>query len=235
MTQKRKTITIDGLPEIELRPSKRARRVRLAVSSDHKFYVVKPSYVSVADVTTFIASNKGWLKKQIEKLPPKLSFHDGQKISQHKTLKVVKSDNAHGEKITETPERVTIRLERNEKLDDDHTTKALVEYLIKIWRSEAKKYLPYELKRLSDDTGLKYNDLRLKYLHSRWGSCSTRNNINLNIQLMRLDKKLIRHVLLHELVHTREHNHSQKFWEIFESFEADAWKTAKILRSHQLF
>ena len=81
---------------------------------------------------------------------------------------------------------------------------------------EAKQYLPDKVKSLADKFGFKYNELALKNIKSRWGSCSRKNNINLSIHLMRLPDHLIDYVILHELVHTVHHNHSARFWNLLD-------------------
>ena len=75
---------------------------------------------------------------------------------------------------------------------------------------------------LAEKFGFNYNKLFIKNLRSRWGSCSNRNNINLNLQLMRLPDKLIDYVILHELVHTEEKNHGEKFWAKLDAITGNA-------------
>lgn len=55
-------------------------------------------------------------------------------------------------------------------------------------------------------------DIRLKYIHSRWGSCSARGNINLSTRLLFAPDEVIDYVIIHELAHLVEHNHSPEFW-----------------------
>ena len=65
---------------------------------------------------------------------------------------------------------------------------------------------------LSIKYNLIYNKLSFKWMKSRWGSCSYRNNISLNLWMIFLPNELINYVILHELVHTKIKNHSQEFW-----------------------
>jgi len=84
------------------------------------------------------------------------------------------------------------------------------------WRKEAKRYLPEKLGELSRKHHLPFNKVIIKNNRSRWGSCSHMNNINLSLHLMRLPDHLIDYVLVHELVHTTQKNHSKKFWKDLE-------------------
>lgn len=101
-------------------------------------------------------------------------------------------------------------------------------------RKEAKNYLPKRLEELSKIYGYKYNKLTLKRLKTRWGSCSYNNNINLNISLMLLEKELIDYVLLHELVHTKEKNHSSGFWTKLLSDMPDARQRQALLKKKKV-
>ncbi len=92
----------------------------------------------------------------------------------------------------------------------------------KALKKDAKKYLPIRLEELSKKYDYKYNKLSLRYAKTRWGSCSYNNNISLNIALMKLDEKYIDYVLLHELVHTKEKNHSKKFYDTLEKHMPEA-------------
>jgi hypothetical protein len=72
----------------------------------------------------------------------------------------------------------------------------------------------------------------VKNQKTRWGSCSDKNNINLNINLVRLPDELIDYVILHELVHTRIKNHSHQFWEEMNKVVEDPKSLDKKLRQY---
>ncbi|MBN2270483.1 MAG: M48 family metallopeptidase [Sedimentisphaerales bacterium] len=79
-------------------------------------------------------------------------------------------------------------------------------------KAKAKQILKKRLRELADEHGFEYQKVFIKSQKTRWGSCSDRNNINLNINLVSLSQELIDYVILHELVHTRVKSHSRKFW-----------------------
>ena len=99
---------------------------------------------------------------------------------------------------------------------------------------EAKTYLPDKVKELAEKCGFKFNNLALKNIKSRWGSCSRKNNINLSIHLMRLPDHLINYVILHELVHTVHHNHSIRFWTMLNSLTGRAKSLNKELKKYRI-
>ena len=99
----------------------------------------------------------------------------------------------------------------------------------------AKAFLPVRLKQLATEKGFTYNNCTIRNVHSRWGSCSTRGNISLSIYLMLLPDKLMDYVLLHELCHTVEMNHSEKFWALMDRTvaPAKAKDLRKMLKAHK--
>lgn len=83
-------------------------------------------------------------------------------------------------------------------------------------RRNAKVILPPRLYMLSMQHNLPYKSVKINSSSGRWGSCSARGGINLSYFLMLLPKHLIDYVLLHELTHTREMNHGERFWALLD-------------------
>ncbi|MHB9054905.1 MAG: M48 family metallopeptidase [Paludibacteraceae bacterium] len=79
-------------------------------------------------------------------------------------------------------------------------------------RKEAKRILPHRTSVLADEFGFSFIDVKIQSSKTRWGSCNQRKNINLSFYLMLLPQHLVDYVILHELCHTMELNHSPKFW-----------------------
>jgi hypothetical protein len=101
-------------------------------------------------------------------------------------------------------------------------------------KSLAKKILIKRLNKISIDTGLSYNKVSIRNQKTRWGSCSSLNNINLNINLINLPLRLIDYVIFHELAHTIEKNHSIKFWNLLNRYLPDSKNLNKELNNYAL-
>jgi len=100
-----------------------------------------------------------------------------------------------------------VKIEQNE-----NQKKAFIDRFLTIDKVDARKRLTDRLYHLAKEHGFACNNVSIREQRTRWGSCSYKNNISLNVKLVLLPKELIDYVMLHELVHTRIHNHSKKFW-----------------------
>jgi len=99
-------------------------------------------------------------------------------------------------------------------------------------RAQAKTKLINRLEILSSVHGFAYNRVYIRNQKTRWGSCSHKNNISLNIILTRIPAELMDYVILHELVHIHHKNHSKDFWAELDKFTPNSKKKASQLRKH---
>ena len=98
------------------------------------------------------------------------------------------------------------------QFDNDEMQEWLRRVRITALRTVAKRVLPARLKQLANRFGFSYSRVTLRDSHSCWGSCTNRRSISLSIYLQLLPPELSDYVLLHELCHTIELNHSDRFW-----------------------
>lgn len=86
---------------------------------------------------------------------------------------------------------------------------------------QAVEYIPKRVKYYAEKENFIYNKITIKNLVSRWGSCSTKGNLNFNCLLMLTPDYVIDYIVVHELCHLREMNHSEKFWAEVEKIMPD--------------
>jgi len=99
---------------------------------------------------------------------------------------------------------------------------------------QAAKVIVGRLEELARIHGFSYNRVTVRNQKTRWGSCSSRNNINLNIKLFTLPQELMDYVILHELVHTRIKNHSLRFWQELDKYVGNAKAVRKQLNAFKI-
>ncbi len=83
------------------------------------------------------------------------------------------------------------------------------------------------LAQVAQETGLSYRGVTVRRQRSRWGSCSARHDISLNCALLFMEPDLVRHVLVHELAHTRYLNHGPAFWRLVARLAPEKKKKKK--------
>ena len=126
---------------------------------------------------------------------------------------------------------ITKHQHRLSKLDNTQKNHQLPEINV----PEAIEILIDRLEEMAKIHNFKYAKVSIRNQKTKWGSCSAKNNINLNINLARLPDELRDYVILHELVHTRFKNHSKKFWaELDKVIGRSAKELSKKLRKYRL-
>jgi len=105
-------------------------------------------------------------------------------------------------------------LQLKKQLESDFSKRSAQEYML--LHQKAVLFLPAELIRLAKEHGFSFRQVKISKSKTRWGSCSSKGTINLSFHLMLLPKHLIEYVLLHELCHTIEMNHSTAFWALLD-------------------
>lgn len=215
-----KAISDKEFGEIKLYKSAKARRISIKVGIDGQLRASLPPRTPAALVRKLINDSRVELRNIISSYHDSHSFTDGMQVGKSHTLIVRPAPSAnlsvsiHGQQIiTSLPDGKSI---------SDHETQNIIRpVIIKILRKEARGYLPRRLEFLAEKHGFSYSRVRLSHASSRWGSCSLSGTISLNIALMKLPLPLIDYVLVHELCHTKELNHSKRFWSLVEKCSPD--------------
>ena len=129
---------------------------------------------------------------------------------------------------------MTIVCPPNADFEDEKLQFWLRKVIEEALRRNAKIVLPQRLYMQSTQHNLPYRSVKINSSKGRWGSCSAKGNINLSYFLILLPKDLMDYVLLHELAHTREMNHSEKFWKLLNSLtDGTAVELRKRLKNYK--
>ncbi|RTZ98404.1 MAG: hypothetical protein DSY90_04650 [Deltaproteobacteria bacterium] len=122
------------------------------------------------------------------------------------------------------------QLKKTARAEKDYVT--LADPFKNIDRRRARKILIQRLDMLARMHGYQYNRVAVRNQKTRWGSCSSKNNINLNMKLTRLPEYLMDYVILHELVHTRIKNHGPRFYAELDRLIGHRKEMDKILKAY---
>jgi predicted metal-dependent hydrolase len=188
--------------------NRRSKNMKISVKPDKSVLVSFPFFVSEKEILKFLTQNETWIRRQQEKANATRS-----NISEGTLFKTkLHTIELCGGEIQET--KITDSCIRFFSPDfSSEKTQAAIENLItEIYRFEARKLLPPRLKELAKIFNFQYQKITIRNNKRNWGSCSSRNNISLNLQMMKLPDHLIDYILLHELVHIEIKDHSERFW-----------------------
>lgn len=229
-----KYINIEQVGSVSFTINNRSQRIRLSVKSGGEVVVSMPPSVLYRDAIRFVESKTEWIQKQQSKIQAGLTIFAPESCfkTRFHQLAITKGDT---DKVYNRVGNGIIQIFIPEKVAHEHqrVQEFIKNTLIDVMRWEAKIFLPKRLKELADRHGFSYQNISIKNASTRWGSCSSANNINLNLHLMRLPEHLIDYVLLHELAHTVEKNHGPKFWQLLEKCYPNARKADKEMNNYR--
>jgi len=176
--------------------------------------VLAPSNYPRREIEHFIGVKAQWVKEKLqlqllrsEQLQP---LQDGSQLLCNGQLKTLQIQIAKTFSLTQTPLQLYINIpcRVNQK-----NRQAYIKKQLGCWfHEQALQHLPQRLAQLSEQTKLQPSDWQIKRYKARWGSCNTQGLISLNYLLMMTPDFVIDYVLIHELCHLKQMNHSAKFW-----------------------
>ncbi len=219
----------DDIIQIDELIRTRRRTISIIVDKDAKIIVRAPLNVPEQDIFDFINTKKGWIKqKQNEIIAQKLKRKNKMYISGEKFLFMGK----HYPLTYSKDLKKSIDFDGEKFIINAKNKQKAGELFVKWYKHTARIIFHEKLEVFSRETGLQYNSLKINSAKSRWGSCSSKKNLNFSYRLIMTPEFVIDYVLLHELAHTVEMNHSKKFWEIVESIYPDYLKAEQWLKNN---
>ncbi len=200
--------------DFSIRKSQRAKRINLQVKHPKTVIVTVPQGVDEKEALHFAKAHEAWVaehlqKEKAKKETPPITSASGFKTKFHAFKFVPHERSKRFVRILETETHLYFprQLKETSREVQDLVYFALRETL----RNEAQEYLPQRLDKLSRKHNFTYNKVTIRNTKGRWGSCTNKKNISLSLSLMQLPFHLIDYILLHELCHTVELNHSKRF------------------------
>jgi len=200
---------------VRIQRSGKANRIGIRLKEGNVILTI-PQKQQVEDGIRFLQSKRDWVLSHLKKV--QMIIFDENTTFRTNTfeLKITKSPlSSFHFKLTPNlltvlcPQQLDIRSESSQSIIRMGVERAM--------RMEAKRILPKRLAFLAEKYQFTYSDVSIRSSKTRWGSCSSRGNISLSYFLMILPGELIDYVLLHELCHTKEMNHSIRFWKLMDS------------------
>ena len=227
------SVSVAGVSRCHLRRSMRAKRIRIELRPDRSLLIVIPSGTREDQWLAFVLSQRQWIERNLQKKTA-LQRHGRQidKPGFPSTIDLLcRQQKYHISRHDGTQNRRIVVAETLRLYCKSPTEKQLFQNLRCWLMTQAREEFSARLDGISKTTGLEWNRLSIRGQKTRWGSCSVQGNISLNFKMLFLPSDLVDHVLLHELVHTREMNHSHRFWALMKKFDPNCDQHRAELRT----
>ncbi|HEX6416484.1 MAG TPA: SprT family zinc-dependent metalloprotease [Candidatus Saccharimonadales bacterium] len=206
-------ITDEEFGEIVLRRSARASQVRIRVAPDGRLRASLPLYAPVFLVKRLVKSSREQLRAMLNEYQGSQDFEHGMQIGKSHTL-IIRNGGERKVTTRRHGQQIVVTIPEGADESSPLIQRSIRDEVISAYRLEAKSYLPKRLAFLAGKHGFSYEKVRFSHASGRWGSCNSNGTISLNIALMKLPFELIDYVLIHELSHTLQMNHSEAFWNL---------------------
>ncbi len=231
-----KYINIDEIGNVELNISNRARKLKLGIRPSGTPYVVYPNHpdISINYIISFVEKHKQWIINQKNITSEKqYIYQNGSSIKLYDDsfINIITNANCNEPISSYIKDNVQIVFPINTTFNTAKVQQYIKGIIDIVLREKASTGFPPLVKRYAQKFNLSYNRVSIKNTKTRWGSCSSTKNINLNLQLARIPNKFVHYVILHELAHTVEMNHSPRFWQLLEKIHPNAKQTDKALKA----
>lgn len=205
-------------PEYTVRKSRQAKSLQLKISAEKGLEVVVPYRAIGVNIHQLLDANRAWIQGKLteyrqvlpqqQRLPERLPL-----LAVDQVWQVHYVAAAGKPRCLPRPGNALTVLGN---LDDV----VGCEQALKDWlRDKAKSHLVPWVRKLSVETQLICANVTVREQRTRWGSCSSKADINLNWKLLFLPERLARYILIHELCHIRHLNHSARFWQLVAEFD----------------
>ena len=200
----------DEFGDITVRRTAARASMKVSVAPNGQLRVAAPRLVPLFSIKRMIASSRRDLRRLL-KGRPQLQLEDGMQIGKSHRLRVLSGKSL---KVSRSGQDIWLTIPESVPLSNSEVVDMVRHESILALRKEAKHYLPKRVAYLASEHGFEYEKLRFSHASTRWGSCSSNGTLSLNIALMKLPFELIDYVVIHELAHTKQMNHSQDFWDL---------------------
>ena len=213
--------------------SARARYIRFEVRLDTGLTVVIPRFYNIGQIHSLLETKRRWILSKLA------NCVQSPTLTNHRELK-------ESDIIPYLGRELELRIQQNQKgadsvgIDGDKLVVTLtnqngkLKWMLEQWyRRQAAEIIQEKVDKLSARFGLTYNRICIRAQRTRWGSCSYSGNLNFNWKLIMAPEPVVDYVVIHELMHLEEMNHTNRFWKLVAEKCPDWRELKKWLREHE--
>lgn len=221
--------------QYQLMKSKR-KTIAISFDRDGNLIVKAPYFVSNYEIDAFVRSKAEWieatsirLKREKEKKEAsRLKLVSGDillYLGEQRTLSVVREDRKRA-KVMCAMERLLLFVPYD--ADYEYRQRALEKW----YRKEAADIFCEKAEEFKKYLNVTFTEIHIKDQKSRWGSCSSKGNLNFNWRLVMAPESVLDYVVIHELCHLKHMDHSEQFWTLVSGLCPSYKQYRKWLKEH---
>ena len=197
------------------------KTLALVVTREGKLEVRAPKRISRQEIDRFVESRRGWALRHQEQARQRMAARPVLRYEIGGRLPFLGREYPvlAGEKAGLSAEGFRVREDR-----------PIEPQLIRLFRELARKELAGRIERYAHRVGVRPSGLRITSASTRFGSCSGKNSLSFSYKLIWAAEELVDYVVVHELCHIRQHNHSAAFWQEVEAVLPDYRLREQALR-----
>ena len=199
------------------RSRKRRKTISLQISDKSELVIAAPYFTPIGEINRFVQEKQNWIHKAIQK-------HKEEAIK-NKTKEYITGEMFYylGESFP-----LETFFEKNERQGlvfwgnrfylntADAAAKGMF-YFVAWYKKKAKQHLRQRVDFFSSQFKLRAKSVKITSAEKRWGSCSAEDNLSFSFRLIMAPPAIINYVIVHELMHIKEKNHSAAFWKLIEA------------------
>ncbi|MEN8252888.1 MAG: SprT family zinc-dependent metalloprotease [Patescibacteria group bacterium] len=208
----------------------KSKSIKIKIDGSGQVVVVTPKMTPKFVINLFVKKNKTWIEKALiqQKASKNFAVNNNEiLIFGKKYKKIIKSDISILPGVKTIENNININLLKNTKANSE---KAINRFL----KNTATKYIIPRTHAIAKKMKISFGKITLREQKTRWGSCSSKGNLNFNWRLVHTPPKVIDYVIIHELAHRKHMDHSRSFWNLVEKFDPEHKKNRGWLKRRGL-
>lgn len=233
-----KEITIAGDIKVSLSKHKRSKSLKVWVDHKGKVKATMPYYMPYWTGQLFIKEKESWIIKQLSHVkenivaPRKLTLANNSTIPYQGKELIINYiiQTKKRIKIEKASDQLLIYISERDKNNNELIRKALFSW----YKQEAKTLMEQKVNLYAAMYGLRHNKITIRDQKTIWGSCNNKGNLNFSWRIILLPERVADYLVVHEVCHLREMNHSSRFWSLVEQTIPEYKMYRKYLRDNSL-
>ncbi len=222
-----KILHVEGVGELPFYKRRGARNVRIRINGND-VRITMPNWMPYKAALLYVLQRVDWINQHRK---TKHLLADGVQIGKRHSLHIA---HGSGNRISGRilPEKINVKVPIDATIESAVVQKKLELYTRRALMIEAEELILPRVRQFAERFHFSVGKIEIKNLRSRWGSCSSKQDLAFSLFLIQLPWEVIDYVIIHELAHTVHMNHSKDFWQLVEVHQPQYRELRRTLKQY---